>query len=142
MTKVRLTRLLVAVIALIVVLTGCAGNWNRADLLGTWVHQASTGESAELQLAEDGTATISSVPRAVLFPTAGGLADVDWSDTVSGSGSWGLDQGGDIVLSIVDDGGEVIGPKLFVGGSAEVEIYAFVGPAESAVFRFERDPGD
>ncbi len=88
---------------------------------------------------EDGSATVSTIPRVVFIPTAGGLADVDWADTVSASGRWELSEQGEIVLSLVDDDGAALGPKLFVGAGGGVELYAFVGPAESAVFRFTRD---
>jgi hypothetical protein len=129
----------VALVALLVVLSGCAEVWSEADLVGTWVHRTPTGESAEITLEGDGSATADTVPRVVFIPTAGGLADVDWTDTVSASGRWEMSESGEIVLSLVDDDGAALGPKLFVDGGDGIELYAFVGPAESAIFRFTRD---
>lgn len=135
MNMSRMARVLVA-LGVLFALAACSSSWDRSDLVGTWERRSLQGATAQFILNEDGSASVQGVPRGALFPD-GTSAAVDWSDTVSGSGEWELDDERAIILR-VDEHGASLGTRLFVSTSPELGIYAFVGPAESRVFEFDR----
>lgn len=110
------------------------------SFVGQWDH-VETSNAAYLELSEDGTFTMSNVPRAVvtLYGNPAFGKPARWNDTVSGEGIWSLDHGAiRLILKTGTDYGW--------GSSATIEGWFWdhtrsvrFGPAESGnTFDFGR----
>ena len=140
----------IVALALLVVLSGCSHpprpEVTESDVVGVWVHSADDDLEATVEVAADGTVMLTDVPSAVLTllaesPEAG---EVDWHDTVSDSGTWGLlsnpccDQYPEIVLFLSSDTTTAF-PVNFDNSSSPLRLFFWYGsPDDTQKFYFDR----
>lgn len=122
---------------LVLAVSGCSPQWNESDVEGEWEHVAAEG-TARLVLNEDGSAEAENIPVDALLPAEKMPDEVDWTDVVSGSGTWEVESGA-VSFSIQTGEQAGIGSHLYVDGSGEdLHLYAVLNSQDIGFFDYFR----